>query len=204
MDLLCCKTQDRSEYIALWIPSLLSFSSVSCKNSFPSKLLCPKAFGSIDAGSLTFCSSSGMMFLSARPLTSGNESSTAMAISVRSCFNRERRFASLNSSILNTICLLSKHNSDLTGPLTGALHARGVSSLMKEAFYMRQYFMLTVMMSVFTPFCMMNSHHCITAQFTYIFFISHDLHNAYSSLEGIVKVLNLWSSLGPQTTETVW
>lgn len=81
----------------------------------------------LGAGSLTFCSWSVMMFLSARPWTSGKESWTAMAISVRSCFKSERRFASLNSSILDTICLVSKHNSDLTGPLTGVLHAKGVS-----------------------------------------------------------------------------
>lgn len=52
---------------------------------------------------------------------SGNGSSTAMAISVRSCLNRERRLVSLKSSIPDTTCLELKHNSDLKGPLTGVL-----------------------------------------------------------------------------------
>lgn len=33
IDLFCSKTHDRSEYIALWIPSLLSFSRVSWGNN---------------------------------------------------------------------------------------------------------------------------------------------------------------------------
>lgn len=33
VDLLCSRTQDRSEYVALWIPSRPSFSRVSYKNS---------------------------------------------------------------------------------------------------------------------------------------------------------------------------
>lgn len=76
----------------------------------------------------TFCSWSVIMFLSARPKTSGKESSTAMAISVRSCLNRERRFVSLKSSILDATWLGLKHSSDLRGPLTCALGERGVSS----------------------------------------------------------------------------
>lgn len=61
------------------------------------------------------------------------------------------------------------------------------------------------MKSVFTPFCsIMNSHFCISLHSSRMYaFISQDLQNAPSSLEGTVKVWNLWSSLGPQTAVTV-
>lgn len=162
-DLLWCKTQDKSEYIALWIPSLLSFSSVSCKNRFLQHFCVQRHWTPLGTGSLTFCSWSVMMFLSASPWTSGKESSTAMAISVRSCFKSERRFASLNSSILDTICLVSKHNSDLTGRLTGVLHAKGVSlkegSLLHASYFTchEVFFHALLQCNEFTYLCITKS-----------------------------------------------
>lgn len=124
----------------------------------------------LGAGSLTFCSWSVMMFLSARPWTSGKESSIAMAISVRSWFKRERRFASLNSSILDTICLVSKHNSDLTGPLTGVFACQRHVLKRRKPFTRELFYMSWSLFFHALLHCNEFTFLCITKRFMYFCF----------------------------------
>lgn len=129
---------------------------------------------------------------------SGNGSSTAMAISVRSCLNRERRFVSLKSSILDTTCLELKHNSDLKGPLPGVLdeevcplqRRKHSACALLHANCGEVGFHALMQHSGCTVYFYVSPHN------SRVYGFPQELANIYSSRQGTVKLCNLQCSFG--------